>query len=334
MDRQIVYPGAIPLDTDILSIQRNMMTALGFLAQATLGTGTWADGLLCTQTTVASMVVNVGPGSIVALSTVDASAFGSLAADSTDNLVKMGVTLATTPFTLTAPVVAGQSINYLIEASFLESDTNAVVLPYYNASNPAMPYSGPSNSGAAQNTQRIQRAQLQLKAGASATTGTQTTPSVDSGWVGLWVITVNYGMTSVTNSAISVYPGAPFIGAARVPQISMRLPPVSSRSSTGVSLGASYSGSQTVTFTAPCAGYAYANANLNLSTTASAGITATLYINGTSVAHDTTTLSQSQLGVAAVTAGSTVTVTFQVTTTTNPAVAATYMVGAIFVPAP
>ena len=40
MDRILVYPGNIPLDTDILNTNRNSMVALGYLAQAILGTGT------------------------------------------------------------------------------------------------------------------------------------------------------------------------------------------------------------------------------------------------------------------------------------------------------
>ena len=213
MDRQIVYPGAIPLDTDILSIQRNAMIALGYVAQAAFGSSTVVDGLAITQTTVASMTINIGPGSVVSLATIDATAFGSLAADNTDPLVKVGVNTTATPFTLTAPVTSGQSINYLIEASFAESDGTAVVLPYYNASNPSVAYSGPANSGTAQNTVRAQRVQLQLKPGSPATTGTQTTPAVDSGWVGLYAITVNYGQTSITTSNLASVqlPAAPFV---------------------------------------------------------------------------------------------------------------------------
>jgi hypothetical protein len=211
LDRQTVYPGSIPLDTDILSLQRNAMVALGYALAATIGTGTVADGLACTPTTPASMVVNVGQGSIIALETIDATTWGSLAADS-NPLVKIGVNAeGATPFTLTAPGTSGQSINYLIEGAFLESDATPVTLPYYNASNPAQPYSGPGNSGTAQNTQRIQRAQLQLKAGTAANTGTQTTPAVDVGWVGLWVVTVNYGMTQITSAAIAEHPSAPFV---------------------------------------------------------------------------------------------------------------------------
>jgi hypothetical protein len=212
MDRQIVYPGAIPLDTDILNLERNVMIAEGFIAQGAFGTGTQAWGLGCTPTSPASMSVLVGPGALVSSQVVDQNPFGSLAADTTDALMKVGINLTSTTLTLTAPSSSGQSINYLIEASFLEQDTTPVVLPYYNASNPAQPYTGPSNSGAAQNTQRIQRAQIQLKAGTPANTGTQTTPAVDSGWVGLYVVTVAYGQTTVTAGNISIYPAAPFVG--------------------------------------------------------------------------------------------------------------------------
>ena len=211
MDRNFVYPGSIPLDTDLLNINRNTMLGLGFLAQVTLGAGPVVDGLACVPTVPASMSIQVGPGSITQLSVVDANPFGSLPADSTDPLVKMGINLTPVPFTLVAPTTSGQVVNYLIEASFLESDTTPIVLPYYNAANPAQPFTGPGNDGVAQNTQRIQRVQLQLKSGAPANNGAQITPPVDSGWVGLYVIGVSYGQTAITAANITTLPGAPFI---------------------------------------------------------------------------------------------------------------------------
>ncbi len=211
MDRSIVYPGAIPLDSDLLNSNRNAMVALGALAQAILGTSTIFDGLAVNPTTPASMQVAVGPGSITQLTTVDQNAYGSLAADTSDALLKMGVNLGASSFTLAAPTTTGQSVAYLLEASFLESDTNPVVLPYYNAANPSVPYLGPSNSGTAQATQRIQRVQFQLKAGTPALTGSQLTPSLDSGWSGLAVITVAYAQTSITATSIAPYSQAPVI---------------------------------------------------------------------------------------------------------------------------
>lgn len=211
MDRNIVYPGSIPLDTDILYPNRSAMIGIAALTAAALGSGTVVDGLACLPTSPASLTVTIAPGSITQLNTVDATAYGSLAADVTDQIVKTGINLQATPFTLSAPASSGQSINYLIEAAFSESDTNPVVLPYVNAANPTQPYSGPNNSGTAQNTQRIQRVQLQVKPGAAAAAGTQTTPAVDAGWVGLYVVTVNYGQSAISSANISQAAGAPFL---------------------------------------------------------------------------------------------------------------------------
>ncbi len=212
MDRNIVYPGAIPLDSDLLSLNRYAMIALGYLTQMMLGTNTVVDGLACTPTTPASLNVTVGPGSITQLSVVDALAYGSLPADSTDPLVKMGINLQATSFTVSPPTTSGQSANFLIQATLQEADGTPLVLPYYNAANPSQPYSGPNNSSVAQNTMRTQRVQLQLKAGAAATAGSQVTPPVDNGWVGLYVITVSYGQTAITSSSISLMASAPFLG--------------------------------------------------------------------------------------------------------------------------
>ena len=210
MDRQIVYPGSIPLDTDLLNIQRNVMVAMGYLAQATLGSTSIADGLACTPTAPASLSVVIGPGSITQFGVVDSEAFGSLPALS-DPLLRIGVSLNPVTFTLTPPSVPGQSINYLVEASLLEVDATPVVLPYYNAANPAQPYSGPNNTGVAQATQRLQSVQLQVKAGVPATTGQQGIPAVDFGWVPLYIIGVPAGATAITAQNIFSDNLAPFI---------------------------------------------------------------------------------------------------------------------------
>ena len=214
MDKVPVYPGQIPLDTNILQPQRNMEIALGFALQAAFGTSTIADGLTCAPTSPASMSVKVGQGSIIFGTTVDTvgSGFGSLALDNSDPLVKIGVNLLpTTIGPMTAPGTAGQSQNYLIEASFAETDGSPVVLPYYNSVNPTIPFSGPANSGGSQNTARTQTVNLNLKAGTPATTGSQTTPAVDSGFVGLFVITIANGQSTITSGNIAILATAPFV---------------------------------------------------------------------------------------------------------------------------
>lgn len=219
MDRQIVYPGAIPLDTDLLSTERNTMVAIGYLAQATLGTNIVADGLSCLPTQPLSMSVSIGAGSITQFGDVDILPFGSLPAEPTAPLLRMGTNLYPTSFELTAPTGASQAVNYLIEASLLEIDATPVVLPYYNAALPSQPYSGPNGDGLPQNTQRLQQVQLQLKAGAPGTLGSQQTPAVDAGWAGLYVITVQTGQVTIAAANIVQLPSAPFL-AWKLPQLS------------------------------------------------------------------------------------------------------------------
>lgn len=215
MDRNMVYPGAIPLDTDVLTVERSILVAIGALAQATLGVTTCFNGFACTQQAAPNLSVLVSPGSALSLQVVDANPFGSLAANAAP-LVKMGVLLTSTTLNTPAPITSGQSINYLVEASYQETDTTSVVLPYYNSANPAVPFSGPANSGTPQNTQRLETVSVQIKAGTPATTGTQTTPAADGGYTGLYVVTVAFGATTVLNANITQLTTAPLIDGAQV----------------------------------------------------------------------------------------------------------------------
>jgi hypothetical protein len=207
----MVYPGSMPRDVDILAPEKNTMLAFGALINAAFGTGTYLFGLAGTQTTVPSMTINIGSGSIVSLQNIDNSAFGSLAADTANTTMKQGINSAATPLALVAPTTAGQSVNYLIEAAFTETDAGAAVLGYVNAADPSEPFNGPANAGTSQNTLRIQRVNLVAKAGIAAATGTQTTPAADGGYVPLYVVTVAYGQTSILTSGITLAPGAPLM---------------------------------------------------------------------------------------------------------------------------
>jgi hypothetical protein len=208
VDRFIPQNGAAPAVEDLLSPQRSAMIALGYLAQAVMGTSAFVAGLGCTP--APGLAVNIGPGIISQYTVVDQSPYGTLPAVA-DPLLKLGVTTSTTLFDFAAPQTAGQSINYLIEAQFLETPDTPAVLQYYNAANPSQPFSGPGGGGAAFNTRVSQRVQLQVKSGVSANTGTQGTPGVDAGWVPLWIITVNYGASSVLAANIVQHPSAPFL---------------------------------------------------------------------------------------------------------------------------
>jgi len=211
VDRLAVYPGAIPLETDDLTPQRNIMIALGWALQGAMGTGTYVDGFTCVQTTVASQQVQVTPGQILSVQNVDNSAYSSLPADTVHQIVKQGLMLNTATFTCAAPLTSGQSINYLVEATYEDLDGTPVVLPYYNASNPSVAWSGPNNTGVAQNTVRQGLALVQVKTGVAATTGTQVTPTPDAGFVGMFVVTVAYGQTTITSTSIAAYTPTSFI---------------------------------------------------------------------------------------------------------------------------
>ncbi len=218
MDRQIVYPGSIPLDTDLLNAQRNAMVALGYLSQMILGTNTVADGLVCTPTSPASLSISIGAGSITQFGVIDTTPFGSLPALPGNSLLRLGINIGSTSFALTAPTASGQVINYLIEATLSEVDAGATVLPYYNAANPAQPYSGPGNGGAAQMTERVQSVQLSVKPGPAVAVGSQSLPAVDAGWVGLYAVSVAYGQQAITAANITTLPTAPFV-SWKLPQL-------------------------------------------------------------------------------------------------------------------
>jgi hypothetical protein len=206
------------MDTDLMLSNKNIFVAIGHVLQDMLGTSTLFSGLGCVPTSPAGMTVNVNPGRAYSLQSTDVGAYGSVAADARP-LVKQGILLDAVNFACPAPTTAGFSINYLVEAAFQEIDGGSTVLPYYNASNPAQAFNGPNGTGTSNTTFRDNTVQLQLKAGTAATTGTQTTPTVDSGFTGLWVITVAFGAVTITSANISQFTGAPILPASLLQMI-------------------------------------------------------------------------------------------------------------------
>jgi hypothetical protein len=211
VDRQIVYIGQIPQDVDQLKQNKNTMIGLGYALQAILGTSTLVDGLPCAPTAPASLSVTVGPGSIYSQQNVDGTAYGSLNADTADQIVKQGIIMSTQTFSCPAPGTSGQSVVYLVEVAYEDVDGGSVVLPYYNASNPSSAYNGPNNTGVSQNTVRQGVCLVQVKTGVAATTGTQVTPTPDAGFTGLYAITVANGQSTITSGNIVQLTTAPFI---------------------------------------------------------------------------------------------------------------------------
>jgi hypothetical protein len=220
LHRVIVEPGQVPLETDILKSNRYPMVALAKLSAAVFGSSTLANGLAVTATSPASMQVNVAPGEIYQLANLDATGYGSLSADTTHSILKQGISLDAVLLSCPAPSTAGQSINYLIQATFAEPDALSVVRTYFNASNPAVAWSGPGGNGNPDFTERQGLVTLSALAGVTATTGTQTTPAPTTGYVGLYVVTVAYGATTITSGNISVAAGAPILVETLLQKIS------------------------------------------------------------------------------------------------------------------
>lgn len=209
MDRRIVFQQSIPQDLDILQTNKNAMIALGMLAKAVLGNGTLVDGLECTPTGPASLNVLLASGSIMSNANVDGTAYGSISSDTVNQIVKQGIRLSSGNIPATGsfavPSTSGQSINYLIQIEYQDVDGGSTVLPYYNASNPAVAFNGPANLGTSQNTIRQGALVVNVKAGTAATTGSQVTPTPDAGFTGLWVVTIANGATTIVSGNIAPY---------------------------------------------------------------------------------------------------------------------------------
>jgi hypothetical protein len=220
MRRIQAYIGESVYEWAFSSPDQNTMVAIAKVCSAMMGSNVTVNGLTCSPTAPASMTVQIGAGELYQMAPLEATVCGTLPQDTTHQILKQGIQLGTyTTSTFATPGSSGQSINYLIEAQYADSDISldpttgntTVVLQFYNSANPQTPWSGPNNSGQTSNTFRDGIIAYQIKAGTAATTGTQVTPSPDTGWIGLWVITVAYGATSLTSANIAQYTGSPVL---------------------------------------------------------------------------------------------------------------------------
>lgn len=213
MDRITAYRGEIAYEGDLLGAQRYAYEALGMFALDVLGASTVVARLPCTPTSPASFNVKVGPGSIYKLSSLEATDWGKLAgtggldADTTADHqpLKQGLLRDTQTFAITPPGTSGQSQVYLIQAQFQEADDTAIPTQFYNTANPNAPITNDVSPA------RRDKCVLSLKAGTAATTGTQTCPAADAGWVPVWAVTVVNGAASINSGNIATAPSAPFV---------------------------------------------------------------------------------------------------------------------------
>jgi hypothetical protein len=213
MNRFIWEPYLSVNAADMLTQNRDNLIALAKLAAGILGTDTLLNGLECTPTSPASLNVEVAPGEIYSMQQTDATAYGNLPAD-TDLILKQGIVLTTTTLNCPAPSTVGNSINYLIQVTFAEVDTDSATRTFYNSA------LTPPNYTQTIDQYREDQCIVAVKAGTSAPTGTQTTPTPDAGYVGAWVVTVANGQTTITSGNITEYSSAPFIGGTLPEKIS------------------------------------------------------------------------------------------------------------------
>lgn len=217
MRRQTIYFDQIPLETDLLHAEQDAMIGLAKLSAGVMGTSVTVNGFTCTPTTPASLSVLLTSGEIYQVENLEATAWSSLNTD-THSIIKQGILLDPLTFGITPPGTVGFSQVFLIEVQYQDVDSGLTVLPYYNANTPSLPFSGPGNTGTAQNTFRDGAVAAQVKAGTAAATGTQVAPTVDAGWTGLFLVTVANGALTITSGNITQVPNAPFV-IAPLPKI-------------------------------------------------------------------------------------------------------------------
>ena len=193
MDRQIVYVGAIPLDTDQLLQSRNTMIGLGYLTKMVIGdTASYADGLSCTPGQAMSVII--APGSLTYATVVDATFVGALPPDG-DPVVKTGINSTA----VVLPVTGSGS--FLVSARVVEVQAGNAVIAYYNAASPMRTLFGPNGDGTVQASVLQQRVSLVV-------TSSTAMPSTNCP---LWAINVPAGSSSITAGMITIAPGAPFL---------------------------------------------------------------------------------------------------------------------------
>lgn len=262
MDRALLYDQTIDRTFDDAWILKDVLSALGYLANDVAGsTLTVLGGFAAGPTSPASLTINLAAGRILQNAPLDSSAFSVLPSDST-LVQQQGVAAAQSVTLSTAALASGQSQWALIQAQFSQADqvrtgdpTNGV-LQYWNSNDPSQPYQGPGNDGLAGPTVRRGLVTLQVVLGTPATTGSEVPPNPSSGWVPLYLVDLAFGQTAITSGQILTagpsvgtnvpnnYPNAPFLAgllnshhggtAGQAPQIKLNeLAPVSSANTGG-----------------------------------------------------------------------------------------------------
>lgn len=201
--RETVWAGEQGQSTKFLYAQRHSAESLFSFQQAAFGSSnSQFFGLSCAPIT-GVLQVSIGTGSVYQYLAIDPTVWSTLPAQTNPYLLQGLVVASQTITGFSAPATSGYSQNFLVECQIQVTDTAAVSTPYYNSSNPAQPIYQQSSPS------RENLVVFKVKAGTAAPTGTQTTPSADSGYVPLYSVQVNNGQTSIPSGQISLASGAP-----------------------------------------------------------------------------------------------------------------------------
>lgn len=133
----------------------------------------------------AANTVQLGPGALYSAQVTNSS--------NAQAIIKQALSFSPVDFTITPPATAGQSVAYLIQGQYQDLNATTMVtsnIPYIDANNSFLPCLLLNGQLA-----------LSLKAGTANTTGSQVTPTPDSGWQAIFVVTATYG---VANPVIEV----------------------------------------------------------------------------------------------------------------------------------
>ncbi len=208
MTRRIRYANQLAISLFDLQDQKEAMIEQSQLALAILGSSTEIDGFYCNPSISPDLNVNLSSGTLFSYQNVDNTPFGTLptqiAADTTDQILKLAYQLPKTILPFVPPTTVGFSRNDLIQISFLEVDNTPTSVPFYSGV-------GLPPVFQTVNVLRSDIAVVSVVTGIAAATGTQTTPSPTGGATGMWVITTHQGQTAITSGDIAMYPGSPFI---------------------------------------------------------------------------------------------------------------------------
>jgi hypothetical protein len=234
VDRPIIYTEEQARGYDVSKGWQDTFKGIGWLASdllnyaLTTGGQTVVAGCAGTQTSPTSLSINISAGEIYYYGILDPNPEGDLPADGSSRYMQ-GHTSATTVALSTSALSSGQSQWALVQATFAfvdvvrSGDPSGGVLPFYNAANPTSPLQGQGGSGAVLNTEHQATITFSVVYGTPATTGSQVPPSAATGNVGLYLILLTYGQTTILTGNILVagpsvgtgvpsnYPVAPFL---------------------------------------------------------------------------------------------------------------------------